>query len=48
MHVVKGGTSDWPDAAFPGIRINPQSLMPQIVNDEALPRRWRPRPTPGT
>ena len=23
MHMVKGGTSEWPDAGFPGIRINP-------------------------
>ncbi|WP_427131379.1 tetratricopeptide repeat protein [Pseudarthrobacter sp. S9] len=35
MNMVKGGTSEWPDAGFPGIRINPQSLMPEIVNDEA-------------
>jgi Flp pilus assembly protein TadD len=30
-----GGTSEWPDAGFPGIRINPQTLMPQVVNEEA-------------
>lgn len=36
MNMVKGGTSEWPDAGFPGIRINPQTLMPQIVDDEAL------------
>ncbi|WP_346960170.1 tetratricopeptide repeat protein [uncultured Arthrobacter sp.] len=30
-----GGTSEWPDAGFPGIRINPQTLMPQVVNGEA-------------
>jgi predicted Zn-dependent protease len=35
MGTVAGGTSDWPDAGFPGIRINPDSLMPQIVNEEA-------------
>jgi predicted Zn-dependent protease len=28
------GTSDWPDAGFPGIKINPDSLVPQIVNEE--------------
>lgn len=36
MNMVKGGTSEWPDAGFPGIRINPQTLMPQIVDGEAL------------
>ena len=29
-----GGTADWPDAGFPGIRINPESLLPEIVNQE--------------
>lgn len=29
------GTADWPEGGFPGIRINPESLLPQIVNDEA-------------
>ena len=29
------GTSDWPEAGFPGIRINPLSLLPEIVNEEA-------------
>ena len=29
------GTSDWPEAGFPGIRINPESLLPEIVNDDA-------------
>ncbi|WP_457962533.1 tetratricopeptide repeat protein [Arthrobacter sp. D1-29] len=28
------GTTDWPEAGFPGIRINPQTLLPQIVNEE--------------
>ena len=28
-------TGDWPDAGFPGIRINPESLLPQIVNEDA-------------
>lgn len=35
MGAVTGGTSDWPDAGFPGIKINPDSLMPEIVNEEA-------------
>lgn len=30
-----GGTSEWPDAGFPGIRINPRTLMPELVNEEA-------------
>lgn len=29
------GTSEWPDGGFPGIRINPKTLMPQLVNEEA-------------
>lgn len=29
------GTSDWPEAGFPGIRINPVSLLPEIVNEDA-------------
>ncbi|MFF1880025.1 tetratricopeptide repeat protein [Pseudarthrobacter sp. NPDC058196] len=30
------GTADWPQAGFPGIRINPDTLMPQIVNQDAV------------
>lgn len=30
-----GGTGEWPDGGFPGIRINPETLMPQLVNEEA-------------
>ncbi|WP_285246166.1 tetratricopeptide repeat protein [Pseudarthrobacter sp. efr-133-R2A-89] len=30
------GTADWPQAGFPGIRINPETLMPQIVNEDAV------------
>ena len=30
-----GGTIEWPDGGFPGIRINPESLLPEITNDEA-------------
>lgn len=29
------GTADWPEAGFPGIRINPETLLPQIVNEDA-------------
>ncbi len=29
------GTSDWPEAGFPGVRINPVSLLPEIVNEDA-------------
>jgi tetratricopeptide (TPR) repeat protein len=35
MRDVMGGTSEWPDAGFPGIKINPDTLMPGIVNEEA-------------
>ncbi|MEC5179403.1 tetratricopeptide repeat protein [Arthrobacter sp. CG_A4] len=30
------GTSDWPDGGFPGIRINPENLVPQIVNQDTV------------
>lgn len=29
------GTSDWPEAGFPGVRINPLTLLPEIVNGDA-------------
>ncbi|MGX5717396.1 tetratricopeptide repeat protein [Arthrobacter sp. MAHUQ-56] len=29
------GTADWPEAGFPGIRINPETLLPQVVNEDA-------------
>lgn len=35
MNGLMAGTSEWPDGGFPGIRINPVSLMPEIVNDDA-------------
>lgn len=47
MHMVKGGTSEWPDAGFPGIRINPQSLMPQVVNDEVMAEALAASTDPG-
>ncbi|MHC6230818.1 tetratricopeptide repeat protein [Arthrobacter sp. MMS24-T111] len=30
------GTADWPQAGFPGIRINPETLMAQVVNEDAV------------
>jgi predicted Zn-dependent protease len=35
MHGDMEGTADWPEAGFPGIRINPESLLPEIVNPDA-------------
>ncbi|MCU1512812.1 MAG: tetratricopeptide repeat protein [Arthrobacter sp.] len=35
MNGLRAGTSEWPDGGFPGIRINPVSLLPEIVNEEA-------------
>jgi tetratricopeptide (TPR) repeat protein len=29
------GTADWPEAGFPGIRTDPKSLVPRIVNEDA-------------
>lgn len=28
------GTTDWPEAGFPGIRINPETLLPEVVNED--------------
>ncbi|GAA4037336.1 hypothetical protein GCM10023063_22850 [Arthrobacter methylotrophus] len=28
--------SDWPTGGFPGVRINPDTLLPAIVNEEAM------------
>lgn len=28
------GTADWPEAGFPGIRINPETLLPQVINPD--------------
>ena len=27
--------SDWPTAGYPGVRINPETLLPEIVNEQA-------------
>ncbi len=35
MNWMQAGTSEWPDGGFPGIRINPATLLPEIVNAEA-------------
>jgi Flp pilus assembly protein TadD len=35
MQGDKTGTADWPEAGFPGIRINPETLLPEIVNEDA-------------
>ena len=35
MNSLRVGTSEWPDGGFAGIRVNPLSLMPEIVNEEA-------------
>jgi Flp pilus assembly protein TadD len=29
------GTADWPESGFPGIRVNPETLLPEIVNEDA-------------
>ncbi|XAS69363.1 tetratricopeptide repeat protein [Micrococcaceae bacterium Sec5.7] len=34
MEDILGGTSEWPDAGFPGVRISPDTLLPRIVNEE--------------
>jgi len=47
MLTAKGDTSDWPDAGFPGIRINPESLMPEIVNEEVLAEARTASTDPG-
>lgn len=47
MPFVPGGTSDWPDAGFPGIKINPDSLVPQIVNEDAVAEALAASTDPG-
>ncbi len=47
MAFVTGGTSDWPDAGFPGIKINPDSLVPQIVNEDAVAAALAASTDPG-
>ncbi|GAA2867102.1 lipopolysaccharide assembly protein LapB [Paenarthrobacter ilicis] len=33
---LQDGVSDWPTAGFPGVRTNPDTLLPVVVNDEAM------------
>jgi predicted Zn-dependent protease len=47
MNSIGGGTSDWPDSGFPGIKINPDSLMPQLVNEEAVAAALAASDDPG-
>ena len=47
MGFLPGGTSDWPDAGFPGIKINPDSLVPQIVNEDAVAAALAASTDPG-
>ena len=47
MPFLRGGTSDWPDAGFPGIKINPDSLVPQIVNEDAVAEALAASTDPG-
>ena len=42
MNGFRVGTSEWPDGGFAGIRVNPVSLMPEIVNEEACAAELRP------
>jgi predicted Zn-dependent protease len=35
MTELDKGISDWPTAGFPGVRVNPDTLLPQIVNEDA-------------
>lgn len=30
------GISDWPTAGFPGVRMNPDTLLPVVVNEDAM------------
>jgi len=30
------GITDWPTAGFPGVRVNPDTLLPHVVNEDAL------------
>lgn len=34
MHGDLQGTTDWPETGFPGVRINPETLLPQIINED--------------
>jgi len=47
MNGLMAGTSEWPDGGFPGIRINPDSLLPEIVNEEACAAALAASADPG-
>ena len=47
MAFFRGGTSDWPDAGFPGIKINPDTLVPEIVNEDAVAAALAASTDPG-
>ncbi|HEX9088549.1 MAG TPA: tetratricopeptide repeat protein [Arthrobacter sp.] len=47
MPFPTGGTSDWPDGGFTGIKINPDTLVPQIVNEEAVAAALAASTDPG-
>ncbi|MCA4131355.1 tetratricopeptide repeat protein [Arthrobacter sp. M4] len=34
MTAMDNGISDWPTAGFPGVKVNPDTLLPQIVNED--------------
>ena len=36
MTALREGVSDWPTAGFPGVRMNPDTLLPVVVNEDAL------------
>ncbi|MGO4249147.1 tetratricopeptide repeat protein [Micrococcaceae bacterium Sec5.1] len=36
MTALREGVSDWPTGGFPGVRTNPDTLLPVIVNEDAL------------
>lgn len=33
---LREGVSDWPTAGFPGVRMNPDTLLPVVVNEEVM------------
>jgi predicted Zn-dependent protease len=47
MMDAMGGTSEWPDAGFPGIKINPVTLVPQIVSGDAVAEALAASADPG-
>ncbi|SDW49526.1 hypothetical protein SAMN04487917_103552 [Arthrobacter sp. yr096] len=33
---LREGVSDWPTAGFPGVRMNPDTLLPVVVNEDVM------------